>query len=316
MTITEQIIHLSRVEFWLFFLLAAAAALCAFYFAFRYISLARLIEDTPTTRIGFAQQGYVELNGTALPMNGSPISAPLSGRQCCWFHYKIEKKGSKNWRVVERQRSDQSFMLQDDSGSCRIDPIGARVTTRERTVWYGNSRFPGSIDQTRASQKSNTWRAILTQDIGIVNRYRYTEELILPNTPLYAMGKFKTQDEIDHRMNRDRTTREILNLWKQDKASLLARFDRDRNGNIDQDEWQQARLAASAEGAREYRQAVTGEAPHALSDTGSSNQPYLISTLPQFDLVKRFKLIASGSITAFFIAGGIGVWMFGTRLGG
>ena len=57
MTITEQIVHLSRVEFWLFFLLAAATALGAFYFAFRYLSLARLIEDTPTTRIDFAQQG-------------------------------------------------------------------------------------------------------------------------------------------------------------------------------------------------------------------------------------------------------------------
>ena len=48
----------------------------------------------------------------------------------------------------------------------------------------------------------------------------------------------------------------------------------------------------------------------------SSSHPYLISTLPQFDLIKRFKLIAMGSITAFFVAGGISVWMFGTRFGG
>ncbi|MCP5428126.1 MAG: hypothetical protein H6964_08900 [Chromatiaceae bacterium] len=316
MTITEQIVHLSRVEFWLFFLLAAATALGAFYFAFRYISLARLIEDTPTTRIDFAQQGYVELNGTALPLDGSPLSAPLSGRECCWFRYKIEKKGNKSWRAVERQRSDQSFMLQDDTGSCRIDPEGARVTTRERTVWYGNNRFPGPMRETGNRLNKVTWRDILTQDIGLTNRYRYTEELILPQTPLYVMGMFKTLDEIDHRTNRAETVREILRLWKQDKASLLARFDRDRNGIIDQEEWQQARLAASAEGDQAYRQALNGEAPHALSDSGSSSQPFLISTLPQFDLVKRFKLLASGAITAFFIAGATGVWMFGTRLSG
>ena len=101
MTITEQIVHLSRVEFWLFFLLASAAALSAFYFAFRYITLARLIEDTPTARIDFAQQGYVELSGTTMALNGNPIFAPLSGTACCWFHYKIEKKGNKNWRVVD-----------------------------------------------------------------------------------------------------------------------------------------------------------------------------------------------------------------------
>lgn len=316
MTITEQIVHLSRVEFWLFFLLALAATLCSFWFAFRYITLARLVENTPTARIDFAQQGYVELNGTAIALNGNPISAPLSGRECCWYHYKIEKKGNKNWRVVEQQRSSHPFLLKDDSGICQIDPDGARITTRERKVWYGSTPFPVAAGPTKISPTKKGWGEILTRDIGLVSRYRYSEELIRPNDFLYAIGNFKTPDEIDHGHRRDKTTREILRAWKLDRPRLLARFDRDRNGEIDQDEWQQARLAAAAESEREYRRERPGEAPHSLSDTGSSSQPYLISTLPQFDLVKRFKLISAVSIAAFFIAGGIGVWMFGIRLGG
>jgi len=316
MTITEQISHLSRIEFWLFFSLASAAALAAFYFAFRYITQARIIENTPTSRIHFAQQGYVELNGTAKAFNGKPILAPLSTTECCWFHYKIEKKGNKNWRVMEQQRSDLPFLLEDDSGFCRIDPKGAQITTRERRVWYGSDRFPGSTSQTKTDSSSGSWKHILTRDIGLLSRYRYTEERILSHTTLYAIGNFKTPDEIDHQQNRNTMTRRILRSWKLDKPRLLARFDRDRNGDIDQEEWHQARLAATAEGNTEYQKAAAKAAPHSLSDTGRPNQPFLISTLPQFDLVKRFKLIATGSITAFFAAGTISIWMLGTRFGG
>jgi len=315
MTITEQIVHLSRMEFWLFFLLASAAASCAFYFAFRYISLARLVEDTPTASIAFAQQGYVELSGTTIMLDGTPTLAPLSGVKCCWYHYKIEKKSGKSWRVLEQRKSSNSFLLKDDSGTCRVDPQGARVTTGERTVWYGSSRYPGTAGARNTNPEKRTWGSILTSDIGLGGRYRYTEELIPPATTLYAIGNLKTPDEIDHQHNRGKTIREILRSWKQDRPKLLARFDRDRNGDIDQDEWQQARLAASIEGEREYQDRLAREAPHSLSDTGSSSRPYLLSSMPQFDLVKRFKLIAAGSIAAFFITGGISVWMFGTRLG-
>jgi hypothetical protein len=316
MTSTEQIVHLSRIEFWIFFLLASTVALGAFYFAFRNIVLARLVADTPTARIEFAQQGYVELSGTAMAVDDIPIMAPLSGMACCWYSYKIEKKGNKNWRRVEQQRSSQPFLLKDDSGICRIDPEGAQITTRDRTIWYGSTPFPGAAKVKNNRSKAGTWRSILTRDIGLGGRYRYTEERIQIDATLYCIGIFKTLDELDHQVNRGKTTREILRTWKQDKPKLLARFDRDRNGQIDQDEWQQARLAASAEGDDEYRREQAGKAPHSLSDSGSSSHPYLISTLPEFDLIKRFKLKATASITAFFIFGGIGVLLFGTRFGG
>ena len=158
MTITEQMSHLSQVEFWLFFLLASAIALSAFYFAFRYITLARLVEDTPTANIHFAQQGYVELSGAAMALDGNPIAAPLSGRDCCWYHYKIEKKGNKSWRMVEQQSSTHPFLLKDDSGFCRIDPEGARVTTGEHKVWYGNSRYPESASAAKNSPGNSGWR--------------------------------------------------------------------------------------------------------------------------------------------------------------
>ena len=61
MTITEQIIHLSQGEFWLFFSLAMLLSAAGFYFAFRYLTRARIIEDTPTARVRSAQQGYLEL---------------------------------------------------------------------------------------------------------------------------------------------------------------------------------------------------------------------------------------------------------------
>lgn len=313
MTITEQMIHLSKAEFWLFFLLAVGAAGYFFYYAFRQITLARLIEDTPTTLIEYAQQGYVELNGIAQAMDETPLLAPLTGTPCCWFSYRIEKRGDKSWRSVEQKSSGHPFLLNDRTGVCRIEPTGARVTTGERDVWYGNSRLPLTTGLPSNQPKVKLLGGLLTLETEFSGRYRYTEERIAAGSTLYVIGDFKTVDDLDHQVRRNNTTRGILSAWKQDKRALLARFDRDRNGEIDAAEWEQARLAASAEGELAYRAMQSSTTAHSLS---SSNKPFLISTLPQFALVKRLQLLATGSIAAFFIAGSIGVWMIRTRFGG
>lgn len=316
MTITEQIIHLSEIEFWLFFLAAVAGAGYAFFYAFRQIALARLIEDTPTTAVAFAQQGYVELSGIANPMDDTPLLAPLTGNECCWFSYKIEKRGNKSWRTVEQRSSSQVFLLTDDTGVCRIQPEGAQVTVQERNIWYGNSRVPLTAQLPGSQPKVKTLGGFLTLEVSVSGRYRYTEERIISGSRLYVIGNFKTADELDHHTQRNNTTREILRTWKQDRRALLARFDRDWDGEIDAEEWEQARQAARAEGELACQVIQSRSIAHSLSSGSNSKQPFLISTLPQFDLVKRLKLLAAGSITAFFVAGGLGVWMIGTRLAG
>ncbi|WP_455203621.1 hypothetical protein [Kaarinaea lacus] len=70
-----QLLHMPTVQFWIYLLLAIGGGVVAFYFAFLYLKRARIIEDTPTSKIRSAAQGYVELQGRAQTMEGAPIIA-------------------------------------------------------------------------------------------------------------------------------------------------------------------------------------------------------------------------------------------------
>ena len=66
----------SDFGFWLLWLVAAVAG--GAWFAFRWLHIARMIEDTPTSRIRSAAQGYVELAGRCRALGSTPNLAPLT----------------------------------------------------------------------------------------------------------------------------------------------------------------------------------------------------------------------------------------------
>ena len=90
MTITNQMLHLSQGEFWVFLGLSVGVAAAGFWYAFRNLLRARTIEDTPTAKIRSAQQGYVELTGQTKSMNGDATKAPLTGIGCCCTPYRVD----------------------------------------------------------------------------------------------------------------------------------------------------------------------------------------------------------------------------------
>ena len=54
--------------------------------AYATLARKRLIEDTPTSRIRSAPQGFVELAGVAGVFEGEPIIAPLTQRPLSLIH--------------------------------------------------------------------------------------------------------------------------------------------------------------------------------------------------------------------------------------
>lgn len=95
----------------------------------------RAIDDTPTSRIAAAAQGYVELQGVGKQLAGLPLLSPLSGLPCLWYRYRIERRDSDNrWVHEDSGESDGSFILDDGSGECLVDPEGAEllVTRKDR----------------------------------------------------------------------------------------------------------------------------------------------------------------------------------------
>ena len=60
----------------------------------RAIRHARLIADTPTSRIASAAQGYTELQGRGQPLDGTPLLSPVNALPVLWYRLVTERRQS------------------------------------------------------------------------------------------------------------------------------------------------------------------------------------------------------------------------------
>lgn len=284
--------------FWWTCALLAAATLAGVWLGFRRLRRARLIEDTPTQRLRSAAQGYVELEGTARWMPGPEIRAPLSRTPCVWWRYRIEqRRGSgKNarWHRLEGGVSDDLFLLDDGTGECVIDPEGAQVYPDVRRQWRGATRRP-----LRIPSADRGWLGRLGIGFG---SYRYSENLISLQAPLHALGSFSTvraAREADDKA----AVRELLAEWKRDREALLARFDADGDGDIDMQEWENARAEALETVRRQRAEQAEPPDTHVLRKP-ADGRAFLLSTWPQ-DKLARYKRISAAFLLAGAAVGGV-----------
>lgn len=222
----------------------------------------RQIHDLPTSKVGSAAQGYVELIGRGEPLDGTPVLSRLSRRPCCWYRYQIEEEKSDNkWETIDEGSSIDHFLLVDDTGQCVISPDGAEVVTKDRRSWREGS-------------------------------YRYTEWLLLPKVVLYALGEFVTHngnvaDPTDEREE----IAQLITDWKRDEKTLQERFDLNQDGTIDLKEWELARLQA----AREVRKQRAGQLNHHVEGVHLLRKPrdqrlFLLANEMPDALGRRYRL--------------------------
>lgn len=307
----EGVAGLSDGEFWIICLLLGGLAVAGFYGIFRFIHRLRIIEDTPTSKIRSAVQGYVELIGHGELMPGTPIIAPLTGTPCTWYSYKIEEKvehydsrGGRHtrWRTLQSGISDELFYLKDDTGECIIDPEGAEVTPGKSDVWYGNTP---------------TWSHNLPSSRGglfNMGRYRYTEKRMHPTEPLYAIGLFKSVGGAQELPNTQEDVRRLLNQWKQNQSGLLKHFDTNGDGQIDLHEWEQVRKVARKVILKQQAERMQGPVNHLLAKPEDSRRPFILSVLPQEGMARRYRWMAAGSFALFLLGGALLTFMLNARL--
>jgi hypothetical protein len=271
-------------------LFSLAAGVGGLWFFFHNHFRARLMENLSTSKVRSAAQGYVELKGFARLMVGEPIVSPLTKTRCCWWRYKIESKDSDgDWRVHESGSSDELFLLEDDTGLCVVDPEGASVTPWGSHSWYGNERHP-------QSGRIPAQAGLMGKVMVAASRYRYTEEFIYEDNPLYAVGHFHTMGELDHREGRQELMREILRKWKAQPAQLRARFDRNGDGQVDQAEWEEARKLAAVQARKEHDEIERNLVPHMLSRPAEKGQPFILATKDQDELAGALRLWGYGAL--------------------
>ena len=251
---------------------------------------ARIIEDTPTATVRSAPQGYVELSGTAQALSDSQMVAPLTGTACVWYRYKIEEErdddDSNLWREVESESSELPFVLEDGSGECLVDPRKAEVTPGVKKVWYGKGKWP-------AGKQERTLFGFAGK------RYRYTEERIEAG-PIYVIGWFDTRRSTDVPLREEVSLR--LRNWKQDGGALKERFDWNRDGRIDAQEWQKARAAAQREVLQDRAKRSAEAVVSCVRAADIDGYPFLISASPQFELIVGYRRKARYFLLGFIVA--------------
>lgn len=267
-------------------------------------SQARHMQDTPTSKIRSAAQGYVELYGVLQAPDGEQLSGPLSAKPCLWWRFKIEERsiGEKgDWREVESGCSEALLSLLDGTGECLIDPRGAEVRVVVRDVWEGRLRHP-------LGQAKSGFLGWLSGG----SRYRYTEERLHVGQPLYAIGDFRTSGGGRQSHVADAAQALVVREWKRDFRGLLQRFDSDANGQLDDKEWSRVRLAAKLEAEDRHRQASLLPAQNHLSKPGES-QPFILSNVGEEELARRFYYEAAGYALACLVGAVLTAWELGVR---
>jgi len=265
-------------------LIAVATAVLALLALWRFLvrlKRDRLVADTPEARIRSAAQGYVKVQGRTQPAGPAATSAPLSARPCVWWSYEIaheerDSKGNRRWSTTDSRSSVEPFALvDDDDARCLVGPVKAEITPTVRNVWYGSTSWPmaGPPESSSLLDRSGSWR--------------YTERLLGVGAHVCVMGEFRSHSEVGD-VNAAITAK--LHEWKQDQQALLARFDLDHDGKLNEAEWEAARQAAAHESQNQTLQAaITRES---VISEPTNGEPFLIAPLSEAALERREKLFA------------------------
>ena len=282
--------------YWALCACSAIATGFAVYRLFASLVRDRFVTDTPLVRIRSAAQGYSRIEGRAGVDGADVLAAPLSGRPCVWWDYKIsvketDSRGNTSWELCEQATSVAPFSLSDLNGTCLIGPVGAEVTPTSTDTWYGDTQHP----------------AAGPPQLGFIaeldHTYRYTERLVAPGVRLSVLGELRSHAE---ERELDEEARALLASWKANQGQLLTRFDADRNGRIDAQEWETARASAYAQAqqqaanSRIQRTSVVAQPSH--------GQPFLIAPLDGAQLAHRERRNAWLFLAGAVLMLGLAVW--------
>ena len=299
--LAQSVAHAEADDFWIWSGLLAFSVAWCLYAAFRFLRHTRLIEDTPTSRIRSANQGYVELEGIGRLIE-QDIACPLTNTACLWWHYKVEEeRGSgknRRWVTIDKGTSTDPFYLEDHTGRCIVNPVGAEVVPGLKRTWYGSSARPSGPPRTRGWLTSS-------------GRYRYSEQFLFRDVAVYALGLFSTHRE-DSQQQVEQTVRAKLAAWKQDAARMKL-FDVDQDGDINVKEWEAARRVAAAEARRELLAREPAPAVDFLSKSPLGSQPFILSAVLQKQLCSRYRWQSAGSFVWFVTGGALLVWLLLAR---
>ena len=259
-----------------------AAALLSLYLAFRYFNLARHLHNIPRAKIRSAPQGYVEIVGRARSLLPVPARTPETATACVWYEYHYREVHGDD-STVDVLRTTESFLIEDASGSCRIDPVHMRIESRSRKFnWF------------RKLALSSESGLIEMRWIGIGDR-------------VHAYGKFTTLRS-DFSSRRQEMIKTRLAALKSNHE-LRKLLDHNRDGVIDAREWEQAREQTIAEVDAEIAELQKNQNQdsigHVLRAPDDAGLPFLLSSYSEMKIITRYRFFALMWMLCFLLLGAI-----------
>jgi len=248
-------------------LLGVSALVAIFAWVFNYKRLLA-ISEVPISTIASAAQGYVELYGKS--RQRLPMRSPIQGVACVWYRLWVYTRDSNHmWRLQDYQVSEQVFELHDATGVCLVDPKGADIYAAKRHE-------------------------------VIQNEHRYIEDVLFADKSIYVLGDLDASTQAHTEAEINREVGKLLTQWKQSKSRLLQRFDLNRDGEIDMQEWEHAREQAYSDIKRQQSQLLKSE-QHLIAKP-QSKRLFVISGITPQALRQRYRYWAIVHFTIFSIA--------------
>lgn len=246
----------------------------------------RVIADTPTSLLRSATQGYVELVGRSRLIPGASLLSYGRIPPCLWYSVTITERENgltRNRTNVKVERSDDTFLLEDETGECVIDPDDSEVLSAHACTW---------------------------REGDVTYRARY----LLAEDRLYAIGELRTVRAADS-LDRRGDLAMLLREWKANKQALLDKFDADGDGNIDMQEWQRVVGTAEREVDARHREERLRPSYHIMS-AARHGRPFLLSNRDPDSLATRYKLWSWFHLAMFVASGVWGLTMLTSAIGG
>lgn len=149
----------------------------------------RELKKSPSKPINTVKdKEYVRLHGKVEVID-QPIKAPLSGRECVFYHIRVEQKGDKSWIKVINDTRQRDFYLNSGSEKCRIKS-GDKNTTlvyletdhKQKSGWKKDATPTIEAYLSRHGKSSKSWLFKANKTM------RYHEAILEPGEEVVVKG--------------------------------------------------------------------------------------------------------------------------------
>lgn len=246
----------------------AVAGMVMFFKGFVRLRTARVVENTPTSRIRSLPLGSVEVIGSVRA--AEPLEGPLSGKSVAYYEVLVEEyRRSRNhsrWVRIHREASSEPFSVHDGTGHMLVLPDGSdtHLPHDYRHEAGTFAEVPAHIEAALANW--NIRRGFFGR-----GRLRFTERHLQDGDTVYVYGV--AQERPDMRHKQAERVNEKLRELRADPDAMQA-VDIDGDGHISDDEWDYTRVRAVAEAREELQE------NRIVIAKGRSGEMFLISENP------------------------------------